>query len=101
MPINYNFKENWYEVIVPLLNTPKVKNAIKKGILGYMNNERCECTPKLRSFKWEKNSSPSDYSSRSSDREMDWENDLIDTLERHNMIKHFPWENYDEEKQKH
>ena len=38
MPTNYNFKENWYDVIVPLLNTPKVKNAIKKGILGYMNN---------------------------------------------------------------
>ena len=100
MPTNYNFKENWYEVIVPLLNTPKVKTAIKKGILGYMNNERCECTPKIKSFKWEKNSSPSDYSSRSSDREMDWENELIDTLERHNMIKHFPWDNYDEEKQK-
>jgi len=97
MPTNYNFKENWYDVIVPLLNTPKVKNAIKKGILGYMNNERCECTPKLRSFKWEKNSSPADYGSIS-DKEEEWENDLIDKLEETNMIKHFPWDNYVDKK---
>jgi len=111
MPNNYNFKENWYEVIVPLLNIPKVKNAIKKGILGYMNNE-INPDVDFKSYQniydylnnihgncnLNKNSSPSDYSSRSSDREMDWENELIDTLERHNMIKHFPWDNYDDEK---
>ena len=30
MPTNYNFKENWYEVILPLLNTQKdlVKNYV-------------------------------------------------------------------------
>ena len=98
MPNNYNFKENWYDVIVPQLNTPKVKNAIKKGILEYMNNERCESTPKLRSFKWEKNSSPADYG-HIADNQEEWENALIDKLEETNMVKSFPWDSYDDEKQ--
>jgi len=110
MPKNYNFKENWYEVIVPLLNTVKVKNAIKKGVLGYMNNS-INPDIKFSSYKHiydylnkhgecylNKNSSPADYSSCISDHQMDWENDLIDTLEQHNMIKPFPWDNYDDEK---
>ena len=96
MPTNYNFKENWYDIIVPQLNTPKVKNAIKKGILGYMNNERCECTPKLRSFKWEKNSSPADYGDIA-DKEMEWENALIDLLEKNSMIESFPSDSYDDD----
>ena len=113
MPINYNFKENWYEVIVPLLNTPKVKNAIKKGLLGYMNND-INPDVKFKSYKniydylnnkhgpkyFNKNSAPADLSSFSLDYEMDWEHKLIATLERHNMIKPFPWDNYDGEKQK-
>ena len=113
MPTNYNFKENWYEVIVPLLNTQKVKTAIKKGILGYMNNE-INPDIKFKSYQniydylnnkdsnyyLNKNSSPADYSSRCSDYEMEWEDDLIDTLEKTHMIEPFPWDNYDEEKKK-
>ena len=111
MPKNYNFKENWYEVIVPLLNTVKVKNAIKKGVLGYMNNS-VNPDIKFSSYKhiydyfndkngecyFNKNSSPADYSSFSVDHQMDWEDTLIDTLEQHNMIKPFTWDNYDDEK---
>lgn len=113
MPTNYNFKENWYEVIVPLLNTQKVKAAIKKGILGYMNNE-INPDIKFKSYQniydylnnkhsnyyLNKNSSPADYSSRITDNKMEWENDLIDTLNKTHMIEPFPWDNYDEEKKK-
>ena len=99
MPTNYNFKENWYDIIVPLLNTTKVKNAIKKGLLGYIN-EGCEGNPKLNSFKLDKNSSPADYSEIITDKEMNWENDLIDILESTQMVIPFPCDNYDDEKKK-
>ena len=109
MPTNYNFKENWYEVIVPLLNTPKVKTAIKKGILGYMNNS-LNSKVKLKSYKniydyldnihgkyyLNKNSSPADYSSCCSEHEMDWENELIDTLEKTHMIEPFDCDDCDD-----
>ena len=102
MPTNYNFNENWYDIIVPLLNTKKVKNAIKKGILGYRNNFS---DVKLKSYQniydnsvfLTKNSSPSDYSTRSTEHQMEWENKLIDKLEKSGFIKPFEFEEDNED----
>ena len=108
MPTNYNFYENWYDVIVPLLNTKKVKNAIKKGILGYRNNFS---DIKLKSYQniydtcgFNKNSSPSDYSTRSTEHQMEWENKLLEKLEHSGIIESFKFqednENIDDEYEK-
>ena len=100
MHTNYNFKENWYNIIVPLLNTPKVKNAIKKGILGYMNNS-LNNNVKFKSYKnifdhlnniqgncyLNINSSPSDYSSRCTEHQTEFEENLIDKLEKDGILK--------------
>ena len=48
--MNYNFTENWQDVIVPLLTTNKVKISIKNGILGYMNNA-LQCEKELTSYQ--------------------------------------------------
>lgn len=39
--MNYNFRENWNDVILPLLSLPKVKKSIKKGITSYINDGNC------------------------------------------------------------
>jgi len=99
---NYNFKENWYDIIVPLLNTKKVKNAIKKGILGYMNSS-LDSDVKFKSYQniydylnnihgtyyLNKNSSPSDYSSCITEHQMEWEDNLLEKLEKSGVVKPF------------
>jgi len=39
--MNYDFKENWNDVILPLLSLPKVKKSIKKGIISYIKDGNC------------------------------------------------------------
>lgn len=39
--MNYDFKTNWNDVILPLLSLPKVKKSIKKGIISYINDGNC------------------------------------------------------------
>jgi hypothetical protein len=39
--MNYDFKTNWNDVILPLLYLPKVKKSIKKGITSYINDGNC------------------------------------------------------------
>jgi hypothetical protein len=39
--MNYDFKANWDTIILPLLNHPKVKKSIKKGIISYINDGNC------------------------------------------------------------
>lgn len=39
--MNYNFKENWNDVILPLLSMQKVKYSIKKGINAYIKDGNC------------------------------------------------------------
>jgi hypothetical protein len=36
--MNYDFKSNWNNIILPLLSLPKVKKSIKKGITSYIND---------------------------------------------------------------
>ena len=35
--MNYNFKTNWDDVILPLLSHPLIKKSIKKGITNFIN----------------------------------------------------------------
>jgi len=39
--MNYDFKANWNDVILPLLSLPKVKKSIKTGIISYINDGNC------------------------------------------------------------
>jgi len=39
--MNYDFKANWNDVILPLLSLPKVKQSVKKGIISYINDGNC------------------------------------------------------------
>tara|TARA_B110000967_G_C18673629_1_gene454371 strand:- start:81 stop:347 length:267 start_codon:yes stop_codon:yes gene_type:complete len=56
MPTNYNFKENWYEVIVPLLNTPKVAineetNILYTSCINYVRGSLfTELSPKYKTM---------------------------------------------------
>lgn len=58
--MNYNFKENWENVIMPLLLTPNIKKAIKKGIMGYIKNENHERGIRNK-LKYNPNYYPRDY----------------------------------------
>ena len=104
--MNYNFEENWHDIIVPLLTTNKVKKSIKNGILGYMNND-LNCEKELKSYQdiydyfnkknsyqLNKHCSPADYcSSDASMMEQDhWEEELMDKLEKNGIIKSFEYD---------
>lgn len=39
--MNYDFKTNWNDIILPLLSLPKIKKSIKKGITDYINDGNC------------------------------------------------------------
>lgn len=39
--MNYDFKANWNDIILPLLSLPNVKKSIKKGITNYINDGNC------------------------------------------------------------
>ena len=39
--MNYDFKANWNDIILPLLSLPKVKKSIKRGIISYINDDNC------------------------------------------------------------
>jgi hypothetical protein len=39
--MNYDFKTNWNDIILPLLSLHKVKKSIKKGITSYINDGNC------------------------------------------------------------
>ena len=112
MPNNYNFEENWYDIIVPLLNTGVVKNSIKKGILRYMN-DTLDKDVKFKSYQnifdyfnkkhgkyyLNKNSSPSDYSSCITEHQIEWEGDLIEKgIEANVIIQSGSWFSYKNEK---
>jgi hypothetical protein len=39
--MNYDFKANWNDIILPLLSLPKVKKSIKNGIISYIKDGNC------------------------------------------------------------
>ena len=39
--MNYDFKANWNDVILPLLSLPKVKKSVKNGIISYIKDGNC------------------------------------------------------------
>jgi hypothetical protein len=39
--MNYDFKANWDDIILPLLGLPVVKKSIKKGITNFINDGNC------------------------------------------------------------
>ena len=39
--MNYDFKANWNDIILPLLGLPAVKKSIKKGIINFINDGNC------------------------------------------------------------
>jgi hypothetical protein len=36
--MNYDFKENWDDVILPLLSHPSIKKSIKKELIVFLKN---------------------------------------------------------------
>ena len=36
--MNYDFKTNWNDVVLPLLSMPSIKKSIKKGITKFIND---------------------------------------------------------------
>ena len=49
--MNYNFKENWSDIIVPLLSLPQVKKSIKKGIQLWIKDQNCHVGEKYESVR--------------------------------------------------
>jgi len=39
--MNYDFKTNWNDIILPLLSLPNIKKSIKKGITTYIADGNC------------------------------------------------------------
>lgn len=39
--MNYDFKANWNDIILPLLSLPTIKKSIKKGITSYIADGNC------------------------------------------------------------
>ena len=39
--MNYDFKANWDDIILPLLKLPAMKKSIKKGIIKFINDGNC------------------------------------------------------------
>ena len=39
--MNYDFKANWNDIVLPLLELPNVKKSIKEGIINYINDGNC------------------------------------------------------------
>ena len=58
--MNYDFKTNWNDIILPLLNLSQVKKSIKQGINSYLSNF------KNTNIKYINNSCPASYSSNDS-----------------------------------
>lgn len=54
--MNYDFKANWDDIILPLLGLPIVKKSIKKGIISYINDNNCS-----KDTVYDSNNCPASY----------------------------------------
>lgn len=55
--MNYDFKSNWNDVVVPLLSLPKVKRSIKCGIIKFIKSGNS-----YKGAIYDKNLCPAEYS---------------------------------------
>lgn len=53
-PMNYDFKANWYDIILPLLQTIEMQNAILDGILAFIDSDNTQ-------VEYNENNVPADY----------------------------------------
>jgi hypothetical protein len=56
--MNYDFKSNWEKKIMPLLNTKRIKNAVRKGIKSYLDEAVLK---KNWEIKYDENKLPYEY----------------------------------------
>lgn len=92
--VNYDFKKNWESIIMPLLETRKVKSAIRRGIKDYIqwylpHNESNSYRSDVLPYYW----------ARGDGDALMWdqiEEEIICMLEKNNIIM-----TYDEFKKKH
>ena len=54
--MNYDFKANWDDIILPLLGLPSMKKSIKKGIINFINDGNCG-----ENTEYESNNCPASY----------------------------------------
>ena len=54
--MNYDFKANWDDIILPLLGLTAVKKSIKKGIISYINDDNCN-----KDTVYDSNNCPASY----------------------------------------
>jgi hypothetical protein len=54
--MNYDFKANWDDIILPLLGLPAMKKSIKKGITNFINHSNCG-----EDTKYDSNNCPASY----------------------------------------
>jgi hypothetical protein len=54
--MNYDFKANWNDIIIPLLGLPSMKKSIKKGIISYINDGNCG-----EDIEYDSNNCPASY----------------------------------------
>ena len=83
--MNYDFKENWDDVILPLLSHPSIKKSIKKGINSFLKEFDIES-------EYNQNKCPAEYSTNDSwiNYIDDYEEKLIDKFLKTGFIKECP-----------
>jgi len=72
--MNYDFKANWNDIILPLLSHPTVKKSMKKGIMGFLKNGQA-----YKDFTYEAGKCPASY--ETSDGWCIYMDDFIEKLE--------------------
>ena len=84
--MNYDFKTNWDDVILPLLSHPLIKKSIKKGITNFIKEGRSY------EEKYDCNKCPAEYSSNDgwSTYIIEFEDNLANKLMKTGFIKEDP-----------
>ena len=54
--MNYDFKANWDDIILPLLGLPAMKKSIKKGLIKFINDGNC-----AEDTEYDSKNCPADY----------------------------------------
>jgi len=91
--MNYDFRVNWYDVILPLLSHPSIKKSMKKGITKFIKDGQSY------EDKYDINKCPAEYSSNDGwfTYIEDFKEKLTDKLIKTGFIKEEPICNEDED----